>query len=352
MESEFSEPWYSLDWFDPATLKTFSWENPLILYALIAIPLLFLLRFITRIFLGYRSYQKLPVALHKRDLNSSILSYLWLLPEFLLMMITLLVVTALARPQKTNEKVEQWTEGIDIMLALDISQSMQIEDFTPNRLEAAKKVALGFIGGRIQDRIGLVVFSGDAFSLAPLTTDYDLLTSYINDINFEMIESRGTAIGSAMAVVTNRMRESESKSKVCILLSDGDNTAGNIDPITAAELASAYGIKIYTIVVGREGQVPFGKDFFGRPNMIENTIDERTLRKMAEIGGGEFFRATDNKALAQVFAQIDRFEKAEIKETRFKDTSDYYYIYLQWAVCLLLLWMLLKSTFVTNVLQD
>jgi Ca-activated chloride channel homolog len=238
------------------------------------------------------------------------------------------------------------------MIALDVSQSMLIEDFEPNRLEAAKKVAQNFIDGRVQDRIGLVVFSGDAFSLAPLTTDYNLLRSYIKDISFEMIESRGTAIGSAMAVVTNRMRESDSKSKVCILLSDGENTAGNIDPVTAAELASAYGIKIYTIVVGKEGLVPFGKDFFGRPHMIENTIDERTLRKMAEIGGGEFFRATDNKALAQVFAKIDRFEKAEIKETRFKDTSDYYFVYLQWAICLFLFWLLLKSTFITNVLQD
>jgi Ca-activated chloride channel family protein len=274
------------------------------------------------------------------------------LPELLLLISLALIFVALARPQKTNEKVEQWTEGIDIMLALDISQSMEIEDFTPNRLEAAKKVALEFIAGRHQDRIGLVVFSGDAFSLAPLTTDYELLRSYIKDITFEMIESRGTAIGSAMAVVTNRMRESESKSKVCILLSDGDNTAGNIDPITAAELASAYGIKIYTIVIGKEGLVPYKKDFFGRPNMIENTIDERTLRKMADIGGGQFFRATDNKALARVFDKIDKYEKAEIKETRFKDTSDYYFIYLQWAVAFFLLWLMLKSTFLTNVLQD
>jgi Ca-activated chloride channel family protein len=204
----------------------------------------------------------------------------------------------------------------------------------------------------MQDRIGLVVFSGDAFSLSPLTTDYELLKSYLDEINFEMIENRGTAIGSALAVVTNRMSESETKSKVCILLSDGDNTAGNIDPITAAELAEAYGIKIYTIVVGKEGLVPFGKDFFGRPNMIENTVDETTMRKIAEIGSGQFFRATDNQALQQVFAKIDQYEKAEIKETRFKDTSDYYFIYLQWGIAFFLLWLASKSTFVTNVLQD
>jgi Ca-activated chloride channel family protein len=148
------------------------------------------------------------------------------------------------------------------------------------------------------------------------------------------------------------MRESESKSKVCILLSDGDNTAGNIDPITSSELAAAYGIKMYTIVVGKEGLVPFGKDFFGRPQMVENTVDETTMRKIASIGGGEFFRVTDNQALKSVFQKIDQYEKAEIKETRFKDTSDFYFIYLRWGILFLLLWLLLKSTFISNVLQD
>jgi Ca-activated chloride channel homolog len=352
MENEFTDPWYSLTWFDPAVVRNFSWENPILLYGIPGVVLLFILRFVLRWLSGYRFLQKLPVAVTSKDLKSSPLNLIRLIPEVLLMVVLALVLTALARPQKSNEKVEQFTEGIDIMIALDISQSMQIEDFSPNRLEAAKQVGLDFIQGRIQDRIGLVVFSGDAFSLAPLTTDYELLRTYIREINFEMIESRGTAIGSAMAVVTNRMRESQSKSKVCILLSDGDNTAGNIDPITAAELASAYGIKIYTIVIGKEGLVPYGKDFFGRPNMIENTIDETTMRKMASIGGGQFFRASDNQALTQVFAQIDQFEKAEIKETRFKDTTDYYFIYLQWAVAFFLLWLLLKSSFVSNVLQD
>lgn len=268
------------------------------------------------------------------------------------MLTLVLLLVAMARPQKTNEQVDQWTEGIDIVIALDISQSMQIEDFTPNRLQAAKNVGREFIDGRTQDRIGLIVFSGDAFSLAPLTTDYDLLKQYLNEISFEMIESRGTAIGSAIAVVTNRMRESTAKSKVCILLSDGDSNAGNIDPLTAAELASAYGIKIYTIVVGKEGLVPMGKDFFGRPQMYPNTVDETTMRKIADLTGGEFFRATNNQALKSVFERIDEYEKAEIKETRYKNTADYYFIYLQWAVAFFLLWLLLKSSFLTNALQD
>ena len=342
------DPWYSMTWFEPAAFSGYTWENALFLYGIALLPLLFIVRWLVRYFFN----QKLPVALVKSDLRVSPLTLFRLLPEIILAVMMVLILVALARPQKTNEKVEQWTEGIDIMLAIDISQSMQIEDFTPNRLEAAKNVARDFIKGRLQDRIGIVVFSGDAFSLSPLTTDYTLLNSYLNEINFDMIENRGTAIGSAMAVVTNRMRESESKSKVCILLSDGDNTAGNIDPITAAELAAAYNIKIYTIVVGKEGLVPFGKDYFGRPNMVENTVDETTMRKIADIGSGEFFRVTDNQALKNVFSKIDQYEKAEIKETRFKDTSDYYFIYLQWAMILFLFWLLLKSTFLSNVLQD
>jgi Ca-activated chloride channel family protein len=344
----FLDPWYSLEWFSPSVLKGFTWENQLFLYGLLAIPFLFIIRWLSRYYLN----QKLPVALVKSDLKSSPLNLIRFFPEIILSIVIALLLIALARPQRTNEKVEQWTEGIDIMIALDISQSMQIEDFKPNRLEAAKDVARDFIKGRKQDRIGLVVFSGDAFSLAPLTTDYDLLKNYLNDISFEMIESRGTAIGSALAVVTNRMRESESKSKVCILISDGDNTAGNIDPITSAELAGAYNIKLYTIVVGQEGMVPFGKDFFGRPQMVENTVDESTMRKIAEIGGGEFFRVTDNEALINVFKRIDQYEKAEIKENRFKDTSDFYFIYVKWAISFFLLWLLLKSSFLSNVLQD
>jgi Ca-activated chloride channel homolog len=341
-------PWYSLEWFMPSTLRAFTWENHIFLYLLIAVPILFLIRWLAR----FRFNQKLSVAVTQKDLRVSTLNLIRFLPEIFLMLVLMLVLSALARPQLSNEKTEQWTEGIDIMLALDISKSMEMEDFIPNRLEAAKNVALQFVDGRIQDRIGLVVFAGDAFSLSPLTTDYDLLRSYLKDISFDMIETPRTAIGSAMAVVTNRMRESESKSKVCILLSDGENTGGNIDPITAAELAAAYDIKIYTIIVGREGRVPMGKDFFGNTQYFENTVNETTMRKLAEIGGGQFFRATDNKALTTVFAKIDQYEKAEIKETRFKDTSDFYWIYLQWALAFFLVWLMLKSTFMSNVLQD
>ena len=255
--------WVSAEWFLRSTLNRFDWENPIFLYGILIIPVLFLLRWL----LNFKFVQKLDVAFHKKEIKWHPISLLRFIPDIFLTLSLLLMLVALARPQETNEKVEQWTEGIDIMLVIDISESMQIEDFKPNRLVAAKKVARDFIQGRFQDRIGIVIFSGDAYSLSPLTTDYDLLYSYIDDITGDMIESRGTAIGSALAVATNRMRESESNSKVLILLSDGDNTAGNIDPITAAQLGAAYNIKMYTIGIGKEGRVPFGKDFFGPHNL-------------------------------------------------------------------------------------
>ena len=345
---EVINQWMSTKWFSWSQLQSFDWEQPLWLYAIAALPVLLLIRWVVLA----RFRDRLPIALTQKDIKNDPMSLFRFVPPSLFLLSLIMVLVALARPQSTNEQVEQWSEGIDIMLTIDISESMQIEDFQPNRLEAAKDVARNFVGGRFQDRIGLVVFSGDAYSRSPLTTDYDLLNSYINDISFDLIENRGTAIGSALAVGTNRLRESDSKSKVLILLSDGDNTAGNIDPITAAKLAQAYDIKIYTIAIGKEGKVPFGQDFFGRPRYVENTLDETNLREIAKIGNGNFYRVSDKEALAQVFAEIDELEKAEIKETRYKDTTDYYLIYLRWACVFLMLWMLSKSTFVSSALTD
>ncbi len=344
---EVSE-WFSISWFYPSTFQNFTWEYRFFLVLLLAIPLVFILRWL----LAIRQKQKLTIALPENRIKSDIISLLRYIPDVLFAAMTALLIVVLARPQTSNEKVEQWTEGIDIMLVVDISRSMTIQDFRPNRLEAAKKVAKGFIEGRFQDRIGIVIFSGDAYSLAPLTTDYKLLDTYIDDISFDKIEASGTAIGSALAVATNRMRESDSKSKVIILLSDGDNTAGNIDPITAAEISHAYGIKIYSIGIGKDGKVPTGKNVFGQTVYSENTLDETTLRKIADIGEGHFFRASDNQALEDIFQRIDTYEKAEIKENKFKDTTDYYQVYLKWAIILFLIWIGLKSTFVSNILRD
>lgn len=340
--------WFSADWFRPETIRSFEWELPEAHYLILLIPLLFMLRYL----LPWRRRNRLDVALHEGQLKWNPISLLRFVPPVLLGLALLLMVTALARPQRSNEQVEQWTEGIDIMLVLDISESMRIEDFRPNRLEAAKEVARDFISGRFQDRIGMVIFAGEAYSLAPLTSDYQLLNDYIDELDFSMIQTGGTAIGSALAVGTNRMRESESKSKVMILMSDGENNAGNIDPITAAKLAHAYDIKMYCIAIGKEGKVPYGRDMFGNVNYIENSLDESTLREIARIGEGRFYRVAQKQALEEVFEEIDRLEKAEIKETRFKDTTDFYDIYLSWAVVFFIGWMFIKGTFVSNILID
>lgn len=345
---ENNASWFSMEWFSPAKLQSFDWANPLWFYGLLIIPFIFLLRWL----IVHQFGQKLPVALTKKDLKSDPITYLRFIPAVFFIASLAMIIISLARPQTTNEETEQWSEGIDIVLNIDISESMQIEDFRPNRLEAAKEVARNFVSGRFQDRIGLVIFSGDALPSCPLTTDYGLLYELIQEIDFDKIESRGTAIGNAITSGINFLREAASESKVMILLSDGDNTAGNVDPITAANLASAYNIKMYVIAIGREGKVPFGTDFFGRPRMVENTFDETTLREIAKIGSGKFYRVSDKEALIQVFNEINQLEKAEVKETKYKDTTDFYYVYLKWAAFFLLLWLITKSTFITNVLTD
>ncbi len=340
--------WFSLDWFQPSILRGFVWENQDFLYVVPFVPLLLLLRWL--IYIKFR--QKLEFAFLKTQIKSSPVTLLRFIPDTFFCLFIAMLLIALARPQKTNEQVELYSEGIDIMLCLDISESMLLEDFKPNRLDAAKKVATKFIQGRFQDRIGLVIFAGDAFSLCPLTTDYELLYSYLKDLKQDMIQKPGTAIGSAIAVGTNRMLESKSKTKVMIVISDGENTAGNIDPITATKLAKAYNIKIYTIGVGQDGRVPYGKDMFGNTQYVENTMNESTLRQIASEASGKYNRASSANALQQIFARIDKYEKAEIKETRFKDTRDFYFIYLTWALVFFLSWLLCKNTFMTNSLED
>lgn len=302
------------------------------------------------LFVNFR--QKTEVAFFHQILKGHWSVYLRFLPDILLGLMLALLLVALARPQKTNEILERNSEGIDIMLVLDISESMKIEDLVPDRLEAAKQVALDFIKGRGQDRIGLVVFSGEAFSLCPLTSDYELLNRFISEISYEMIQKPGTAIGLALGVATYGLTESTAKSKVVILISDGENTAGNIDPLTAARLAAGYRTKIYTIGIGKDGKVPVGRDLFGNMQYAENTMDESTLRDIAKIGSGNYYRAADNSSLMDIFSTIDKLEKSEYKEKRYKNTLDYYQVYLNWAIFLFMFWLLLKSTFISNPVED
>lgn len=250
-----------------------------------------------------------------------------------------LVVLAIARPQYQNTTVERNAEGIDIVLTLDISTSMKAEDLKPNRLEAAKNVADNFISKRVSDRIGLVLFARKSFTMVPPTLDYDLLKRLLKDVEMGTVED-GTAIGMGIATAVNRLKESEAKNKVVILLTDGQNNSGEIDPVTAADLATTYDIKIYTIGAGTRGTAPYPvKDpiFGNRYQNVKVDIDEEMLTQIANMTGGEYFRATDTEKLKDIYAQIDKLEKTKIEEVIYTDYQDLYPRFLLPGILLLVL---------------
>ena len=263
---------------------------------------------------------------------------------FRLLAIALLII-ALARPQSSTSWQNVTTEGIDIILVIDISGSMLAQDFKPNRLEASKKVAMEFIAGRPTDRIGLVVFSGESFTQCPLTTDHSVLKNLFGSIKSGMIED-GTAIGMGLATAVNRLKDSKAKSKVIILLTDGVNNAGLIAPLTAAEIANTFNIRAYTIGVGTKGLAPYPfKTPFGiRYQDIEVKIDEEVLREIADMTGGKYFRANNNKKLEDIYDEIDQLEKSKIEVTEYRKKTEQFLPFAFAAGVLLLLEVLLRNT--------
>ena len=261
-----------------------------------------------------------------------------------------MVTVVIARPQNVDRWQSSTTEGIDIVMALDVSGSMLARDFSPDRLEASKNVATEFISGRPYDRIGLTVFSGESFTQCPLTTDHAVLINLLRDVKSGIIED-GTAIGVGLATAINRIKDSDAISKVIILLTDGVNNRGSIDPMTAAEIAKTFGIRVYTIGVGSRGyadypvQTPFGT----RYQKMEVEIDEALLQQIAELTGGHYFRAVDNTSLQQVYGEIDKLEKSKI-ETREHSKRDE--VFMSWALAALVLIgieLLLRYLFMKNM---
>ena len=248
-----------------------------------------------------------------------------------------LLVVALARPQDIEQNVRTNTEGIDIVLAIDVSASMLARDFRPDRITAAKEVAGSFVADRYGDRIGLVVFAAEAFTQSPLTTDQSTLQTLLARIRSGLIDDSGTAIGNGLATAINRLRESEAKSKVIILLTDGVNNRGQIAPMTAAEIARVQGIRVYTIGVGTEGTAPYpAVDIYGQPTgdvvMAKVEIDEKTLGAMADLTGGKYFRATDNAKLKAIYDEINQLEKSKVEVT---ERISYHERFLVWALAAL-----------------
>lgn len=247
------------------------------------------------------------------------------------------LIIILCRPQTSDSWSTSETEGTDIIISLDVSTSMLAQDFRPNRFEAAKDVAAKFVSGRETDNIGLVIFAGESFTQVPLTTDKAVLMNYIQDMKIGVLED-GTAIGDGIATAINRIKDGKAKSKSIILLTDGSNNTGVVAPLTAAEIAKKYGIKIYTIGVGKNGNAlyPVGTNFYGKMEYqsLPVVIDEQTLQSVASITGGKYFRATNKNVLKSVFEEIDKLEKTRMDVRNFSHTEDNY---MPWAYLLLVL---------------
>ncbi len=269
--------------------------------------------------------------------------YLLHVPFVLRILCIILLTIALARPQLRNSWASASTDGIDIMMAIDVSTSMEAMDLKPNRLEAAKNVASEFVMNRPNDNIGLVVFAGESFTQCPLTTDHAALVNLFKNVKFGLIED-GTAIGLGLANAVNRMKDSETISKVIILLTDGSNNRGDIAPQTAAEIAKTFGIRVYTIGVGRSGEVPYPVQtpFGTQTQMIQSQFDESTLRNIASATGGSYFRATDNNSLKAIYEEIDQLEKSKIRVREFSKRTENFAPFLWAALVCLMLELLLR----------
>ena len=303
--------------------------------------------------------------LHKSDASVQIAStdvlkkqprtiriYLLHLPFLLRCAAIILLTVCLARPQLSNRWSKESTEGIDIMMAVDISGTMLAEDLKPNRLEAAKQVATEFITDRPNDNIGLVVFAGESFTQCPLTTDHAVLINLFKSVKFGMIDD-GTAIGLGLANAVNRMKDSPTKSKVIILLTDGSNNCGDIDPMTAAEIAHTFGIRVYAIGVGSKGEarIPYQTPLGTQYTTISGQFDENTLRQIAATTDGQYFRATNNATLKAIYQEIDQMEKTKIRVREFSKRSENFAPYL-WAAMICLLLEVLLRFFVLRTISN
>lgn len=309
---------------------------PHFFWLLLLIPVLLLWHF--KIGLKRRAELSMSSMLPFENYSKTFRQKVGWLPLVLRLLTCLFAVFAIARPQSSSSGQNVTTEDISIVLALDISESMLAEDFKPNRIEAAKDVAIDFIDSRPNDLIGLVVFSGESFSQCPLTSDHAVVKNLLKDVKSGML-TPGTAIGEGLATAVARIKDSKTKSKVIILLSDGVNNAGSVAPLTAGEIAKTFGIRVYTVGVGTKGMAPypFRTPFGIQYQNMEVQIDEDVMRQISANTDGKYFRATGNKTLKDVYQEIDKMERTKIEVTEFRRYSeDYLQFAIAAALCLLL----------------
>ncbi len=320
-------------------------------YLLLFIPLIgYVIWYILR---GYKLTPSLKVSTISPYIqgNKSYKNYIIHLPFALRVFTIAMVILVLARPQSTNRWQNTEVEGIDIMLAMDVSTSMLAMDLKPNRIEAAKQVAAEFINGRPTDNIGLTIFAGESFTQCPLTIDHSVLLNMLNsvkcDIASQGIIEDGTAIGMGVANAITRLKESKAKSKVIILLTDGSNNRGEIAPVTAAEIAKQFGIRVYTIGVGTNGTAPY--PYGGEVINVPVEIDENTLSEIADITDGDYYRATSNTKLKEVYEQIDKLERTKMNVKEFSTREEEYLIFAIMAFASLLCELLLRYTILRKI---
>ena len=324
-----------VDYFNDITF-----DQPLFFILLVIIPVLILWKFTK----GRKQTAAIPLSTIKGLPKSGSWKNLFYNVPFILRLLALsCIIVALARPQTRFDEQQSEGEGVDIILSIDVSGSMTAQDFTPNRMEAAKKVAEDFVDHRTTDRIGIVIFSGESFTQCPLTTDHYVLKSQIEQIRNGLLED-GTAIGSGLATSVDRLRSSKAKSKVVILLTDGINNGGLIDPATAKEIAKTFKVKVYTIGVGSDG---FAATPVNTPMgiVMQNekvAIDEKLLINIAEETGGKYFRATDNTSLSKIYNEIDHLEKSKVEITTFHRSTEKFYPFIFAAMAFLLFEILLR----------
>lgn len=322
----------------------FRFEDPWVLLLLALVPLGYWLRWrFERRRVGALRYSAMDTV-HQVSAGRS--RWRHRVPSMLRALALTALIFALARPQTGMTSEDVRTEGIDIVLALDISTSMLAEDLQPNRLEAAKSVATDFVDGRRNDRIGLVAFAGEAFTQVPLTLDYGVVTTLLDELQPGMVED-GTAVGMGLATAVKRLEASDAKSKVVILLTDGRNNRGEIGPVTAAQMAKALGVRVYTIGAGSRGtaRVPVDDPLGGRRYVTMRVdIDEATLKQVAETTGGQYFRATDTQSLKAIYDEIDQLERTEIEVRNFTQYAEQFPLVLGAAIALLLLELALSQT--------
>ena len=318
---------------------------------------LFLLLLLIPLIVGYvLSRKKSDASLQVSDTTvytyapKSYKNYLIHAPFILRTLALALLIMVLARPQTTNSWQNSEIEGIDIMLAVDISTSMLAEDLKPNRLEAAKQVAAEFINGRPNDNIGITLFAGESFTQCPLTVDHTVLLNLIKDVNCGLIED-GTAVGMGIANAVSRLKDSKAKSKVVIMLTDGTNNRGEISPLTAAEIAKSFGIRVYTIGVGTNGMAPYPYQVAGTVQYVNLPveIDEKTLSEIASTTQGNYFRATSNSKLEEVYQEIDKLEKTKLNVRQFSKRDEKYEWFALAAFLCILLEVLLRNTVLKKI---